>query len=235
MRTLLLIGWLIVPVVVGAYHYGPGQDQLVLDDAAQVLAEADRAAAAEQWQAASDGYEKAQALLPPGRTAEVRRVRLERAKARMYLRQLPEASAELKGLVEEIQAEKEADPALLDEARGALAGAEYYMTWLMRLEGLGREEWEPEIEGARQTYRLLAEQAERKGDARAADRWRQDLEGAIRLARMEPGELQARAIPKQCQGCKSGQCKKPGRSKAKGDKKDARGASSGPPPDDSGS
>ncbi len=26
------------------------------------------------------------------------------------------------------------------------------MTWLMRLEGLGADEWEPEIESARQTY-----------------------------------------------------------------------------------
>ena len=55
---------------------------------------------------------------------------------------------------------------------------------------------------------------------------------------MDVGELQGLAIPTQCQGCKSGQCKKPGRKPGKSNsdqKKDARGASSGPPPDKSGS
>ena len=72
----------------------------------------------------------------------------------------------------------------------------------------------------------------------AARRHREDLESAIRLARLDVGELQGLAIPTQCQGCKSGQCKKPGRkpSNSKSEqKKDARGASSGPPPDKSGS
>jgi hypothetical protein len=58
---------------------------------------------------------------------------------------------------------------------------------------------------------------------------------------MDLRELQGLDIPKQCSGCKSGQCKKPGNGKGKGlskggeKKKDARGASSGPPPDNSGS
>ncbi len=128
----------------------------------------------------------------------------------MFAKQLPEASADLDVLVAECRTDKQADPALLADAREALANAQYYMTWLMRLEGFPRDEWEPEIEGARQTYRLLAEQAEPTGD-RSAKQRKEDLESAIRLARMEPGELQGLPIPKQCQGCKSGQCKKPGR------------------------
>ena len=51
---------------------------------------------------------------------------------------------------------------LLDRIRGfgsALASAKYYLTWLMRLEGKTRAEWEPEIDGSRQLYRLLAEKA----------------------------------------------------------------------------
>ena len=50
MRTLVLLGWLMVPVLFGAYHYGPGQEKLRLDDVSRVLAEADRLAAGEQWQ-----------------------------------------------------------------------------------------------------------------------------------------------------------------------------------------
>ena len=47
----------------GAYHYGPGQEKLRLDDVSRMLAEADRLAAAEQWRAASARYEEALAIL----------------------------------------------------------------------------------------------------------------------------------------------------------------------------
>ncbi len=237
MRTLVLLGWLLVPVMLGAYHYGPGQERLKLDDASALVAEAEGQAAAEDYGKAVETYGEALALLPADRVSESRRLRLERAKAQMLARQLPEANVELKALVEEVAADKSADPRLLADARDALANSQYYITWLMRLEGLGRDEWEPEIEGARQTYRLLAEQATTRGDSKAVERHQEDLESAIRLARMEPGELQGLAIPKQCQGCKSGQCKKPGRGSkvGKNKPKDARGASAGPPPDNAGS
>ena len=238
MRTLVLLGWLLVPVAFGAYHYGPGQERLRLDDAATVLAEADRLAAAKLWQSAVAKYDAAQAILPEGRVEDVRRIRLKRAKAQMFAHQLPEASAALQDLVEQLQDDNSASAQLCDEAREAQASAEYYVTWLKRLEGLGEQEWEPDIESARQSYRLLAEKSESAGDQVAARRHREDLESAIRLARMDVGELQGLAIPTQCQGCKSGQCKKPGRKPGKSNsdqKKDARGASSGPPPDKSGS
>jgi hypothetical protein len=238
MRTLVLLGWLMVPVVFGAYHFGPGQERLRLDDAARSLAEADRLAASEQWQNAVSKYDEAQALVPEGRVEDVRRIRLKRAKVQMFAHQLPEANAALDELVSQMQDDKMASLALRDEAREAQANVQYYMTWLMRLEGLSADEWEPEIESARQTYRLLAEQAESAGDQTAAKRHREDLESAIRLARLDVGELQGLTIPTQCQGCKSGQCKKPGKrpgQKPSNQKKDARSAGAGPPPDKSGS
>ncbi len=240
MRTLVLLGWFLVPVLFGAYHYGPGQEKLRLDDVSRVLADADRLAAAEQWQAASARHEEALTVLPEGRIDEARRIRLQRAKTQMFANQLPEASVALQELVDQLQDDKSADPKLRDEARATLANAQYYMTWLRRLEGLGPDEWEPDIESARQTYRLLAEQDEAQGDETSAKQHREDLESVIRLARMDLRELQGLEIPKQCSCCKSGQCKKPGNGKGKGkgkgeEKKDARGASSGPPPDNSGS
>ena len=239
MRTFGLLAWLMVPVLVGAYHYGPGQEKLRLDDVSRLLTEADTLAAGQHWSDASSLYEKALGLLPPGRVDEARRIRLQRAKVQMQNHQLPEASSALKELVDQLEADNSADPKLRDDARAALASSQYYMTWLMRLEGLGAEEWEPEIEDARQSYRLLAEQAEARGDQKAAGKHREDLESAIRLARLDVGELQGIDIPKQCQGCKSGQCKKPGKgknpSKKREKKKDARNAGAGPPPDDSGS
>lgn len=241
MRTVVLLVWLMIPVLVGAYHYGPGQEKLRLDDVARLLADADRLAASEQWSEASSRYEKALAMLPAGNVEEARRIRLERAKVQMFDRQLPEANVALKELVDQLEDDPKSDPRLRDQARETLANSQYYLTWLMRLEGLGAADWEPEIESSRQTYRMLAEQAEARGDATAAKNHRENLESAIRLSRLELAQLQGLDLPKQCQGCKNCQGgRKPSKNKGKGPQgkqqpKDARGAGSGPPPDDSGS
>jgi hypothetical protein len=192
---LLLVGWLMLPLGVGIWHYGPGQDRVRLDEAAGLLTEAEHDAAAGNWAGAAEKYEEALKRLPADRVAEVRRVRLERAKAQMLARQLPAAHADLKTLVEELK--DGGDVTLLAEAREALANSQYYMTWLMRLEGQPRDLWEPEIESARQTYRLLAEQASAKGDDTAVKKNREDLEASVRLARMDLSELQGLPLPSQ--------------------------------------
>jgi hypothetical protein len=197
MRVLVLIGWLMVPVVVAAYHYGPGQEQLRLDDAAAMLRQADRHAASEEWADAAQRYDDALRLLPADRVREARRIRLERAKAQMLAKKLPEAHADLKALVEELKQDEKTEPTLLAEARSTLANSQYYMTWLMRLEGQSRDVWEPEIEAARQTYRLLAEQSEATADATAARKHAEDLESAVRLARLDLSELQGLPLPSQ--------------------------------------
>jgi hypothetical protein len=115
----------------------------------------------------------------------------------MLVEQLPVAHEELKGLVDDLTADPTADPKLLAEAQSALANSQYYLTWLMRLEGKPPEEWEPEIESARQTWRRLAEQAAADGQETEAQRCREDLEAAIRLARMDLKELQGLPLPSQ--------------------------------------
>ena len=197
MRKILLLVWLMMPVLVGAYHYGPGQQRMLLDDVSVILTLADENAAAKKWSAAVKNYEEVLALLPEERKHEIRRVRLERAKAWMFDRKLPEAHQDLTNLVDDLKSDENADERLLFEARSALANSQYYMTWLMRLEGQPRERWEPEVEASRQTYRLLAEQSERSGDAKAAEKNREDLESSIRLARLDLGELQGLPLPSQ--------------------------------------
>jgi hypothetical protein len=120
---------------------------------------------------------------------------LERAKCRMLSGELPEANAELRALVQELEGDPQADTALRFDARRTWANSEYYMTWLQRLEGASEEEWLPRIERARQVYKLLAED-----DATAAETKldvQEDLEAAIRLARMDLGELAGLPLPSQ--------------------------------------
>jgi len=242
MRVLLLLAWIMTAVMAVFYHGGPGQQRLLLDDIDQSLKRAEQYVAAGNWSGADQEYERALTLLPTDRQQEIYQVRLQRAKAQMQIAELPEANLELSILVDELRDDKDVPAELMNDAQEALANSQYYMTWLMRLEGLPRDEWEPEIESARQTYRLLSEQSLAAGNSATAEQNQEDLEAVIRLARMDLSELQGLTIPRQCQGCKSGQCKgsSSGKSRKKGggSKKkpeDVRGASSGPPPDNSGS
>jgi hypothetical protein len=236
MRILLLAAWvLLVPVAV-AYHLGPGQAQKALDGTADKLAGADRLVAEEDYAAAVEAYDEALKLLPPDHKAAGRAIRVERAKAMMLAGKLPEGHADLAALVDDLQEDAAADPKVLTEARAALANSQYYLTWLLRLEGMGQDVWEPEIEASRQTYKLLAEQAERQGDAAAARKYKEDLESSVRLARMDLSDLQGLPLPCQCQGCCSGQCKSRGNkpSKQKPEKTDIRSAGSGSQPETGG-
>ena len=197
MRKTLLLLWLMIPVLFGAYHYGPGQDRMQLDDAADYLARAYQHATAERWLDAVSDYDEALELLPSEEIHSIRRARLERAKSQMMVKKLPEAHRDLEQLATEMRDDANADRALLDEVRAAHANSQYYMTWLMRLEGEPKERCEPEIEAARQTYRLLAESAETTGKAELTSRYKKDLESVIRLARMELTELQGLPLPSQ--------------------------------------
>lgn len=199
MRNILLAGWLVLPIAAWAYHEGPGQDRQALDQADAVLVAAHKAADTGEWKLAVSKYQEALSLLPkeletPLLRKTENRIKLELNKARMLASGLPDAREDLELLVEGMVSEKDTDPAMLAEARQALARAQFYTTWLMRLEGLTREQWEPEIEAARQNYRLLAEGEK---DAAKAEQHRGDVEAAIRLARLDIEDLQGLPLPSE--------------------------------------
>ncbi len=134
--------------------------------------------------------------------ATSRRIRVSAAKAKLNASKLVEARKELKDLVKELSEDPTTadDPvasALLDETRAAHANSQYYWTWLMRLEGAPRTEWEPEVEVARQTYRLLAEEAEGRGETKMALSHMEDMEASLKLARLDLEELQGLPLPSQ--------------------------------------
>ena len=197
MRKALIGLWLLLPLVGAAWHYGPGQQRLLLDRISSLLDEAENAIAEEIWDDAVGALEQALALVPDDRPTLARRIRLERAKVQMQCGQLPQAHRDLLALLDELAGDPAVPARLLRETRETLAGARFYMTWLMRLEGLPRQEWESEIEAARELYRLLAEEAVREGRQQAATRHQDDLEAAIRLARMDLQQLQGLPLPNQ--------------------------------------
>jgi predicted negative regulator of RcsB-dependent stress response len=234
MKILVLTLWCLAPLGLLAYHYGPGQQELQLDAAAASLGQAKAKAGNGSLKEAIAGYEETLAKLPKDRIDEARRIRLELAKTRMEAAELPKAREELAALAEELAQDPNAHAGLRDDTLATLATSRFYMTYLMKLEGLPDSEWEPEIEAARQERKLLVQRATEAGDEKGAAKHADDLESAIRLARMEPEELYGKAIPKQC-NCKSGKCNNPSPNPGKKKPEDSRGASSGPPVDGQGS
>src|SRR5262249_59601006 len=107
--------------------------RMALDATAAQLAAAERRAAEKDYAAAVDLYDQALKLLPADRKAEAPRIRLERAKAMMLAKKLPEGHADLKALVDELQDDPNAEAATLAEARSVMANSQHYVTWLMPL------------------------------------------------------------------------------------------------------
>ncbi len=208
MRTVVLVLLILAPAGALAYHYGPGQSLLALDNADADVRCAPKHLERDEYAQAIAAYTAALERIPATQTDVIRRVRLERAKAHLQNSGLPEAYDELTALKDECEAAGASPaPEFAQDLRRTLAEAQYYMTWLQRLEGEPREAWDPDIEASRQNYKLLADAARAAGDHAEALRLEGDLESAIRLARLDISELQALPLPKQCCSCCSGKCK----------------------------
>ena len=233
-KTILLYCWLLTPIALLAYHYGPGQSGLARDFSAEKIALAAQLEQSEDWAGAMQAYADALAKMPATDQAARWQIRLAQGKARMHTGELPEAIEDMDGLLAEMEKGNAAATAIQD-VRSNLATAQYYAAWLMRLEGASAAEWTVQAESARQHFRLLAEDG-LKADPTAARGHQENLEATIRLERMDLTELQGLPLPKMCQGCKNvsqkcrsqcnSKCKKPGEKKTK----DARGAGTGEMP-----
>lgn len=230
---LTLYAWLLAPVALLAYHFGPGQAGLQRDEAARLMAIATEAEQKEDWPAALRAYKEALARIPAAETKLRNQVRLAHAKVRMYSGEIVEAMADLEVMLAEVSGDT-AQKALGEEVRTTLGAAQYYIAWLMRLEGATAEEWTVQAENARQHFRLLSEES-LKADPASAQEYQKSLEAVIRLVRMDTSELRGQPLPKFCCNCKdvSQKCRSQcdSRSKRPGDKpSDARKAGYSEPP-----
>ncbi len=197
MRSLLIVAWLFLGLGLAIFHFGPGQHQVEIDRIAAVLNTARSSVDAGQYADAVNGFDEVLTSMPPEKVTESRAINLEKAKAQMMAAQLPESRQLLERLLAEVTADETVDVRFESEVRAALASSQYYTTWLMRLEGLPEEQWKPEIEAARQQYTQLTKIADQVNDADLQTRSHEDLESAIRLARMDISELQGLPLPNQ--------------------------------------
>jgi hypothetical protein len=224
MKRWLLLLWLLLPLPVVVWHFGPGQRWLARDRVHTLVRQARAAEQRADWAAAEGSYRDAAAALGQG-DARLK-MELDLALVRTRFRQ--------GGAVEAIDGAQSIltdprfpsmPPDLQQEARELAGRIHYYAAWVMRLEGAQRDLWMEAAELARQNFRMLAEDAapSAKADARPepapaprpapaapaaaastdppaiATSRRTNLETAVRLQRMSLTELMARPLPEEGQ------------------------------------
>lgn len=196
MKRWLLLCWLLLPLPVIVWHFGPGQQWLARDRANTLIRQARLAEAGSDWARAAQQFGAAAALVGTGDPAT--KLRLDLAQVRVNYRQGAAVEA-IDGAVGILANRNfESQPADLQREARELAGRiHYYAAWVMRLEGAQRDLWLEEAEFARQNYRLLTESALAQRALEQSARDQTNLESAVRLQRMSLMELMARPLPEE--------------------------------------
>src|SRR5262245_28435843 len=105
-KKILFTVWLLVPVALLAYHFGPGQARLSAERAVQKIAEARQLEATEQWDEAVQAWADALAATPADKSMQRLQIQLAHANARVYTGELPEAMDDMEKLLTEAQSTK---------------------------------------------------------------------------------------------------------------------------------
>lgn len=222
MRKKLVFVWLAAAIGLFCIHYGPGQKWLATDRSSKLHDEARASEKNGDWEQAREKYEAALEALPKEGYQKDRRVlRISRALTYLNTKDVAEATDQLETLLEDTRDAAEPDLDLIHDLRGALAHAEYYTAWHMRLENAPRQEWLKELEVARQNFRYLAESTPETSA-------RRNLEAAIFLARMDIEKLEGLPLPEENAGKGSeGVSEKRGEQQEEGEPGDQEGEGEG--------
>jgi len=198
MNRWFLLSWLLLPLPLLVWHYGPGQKWLARDQAHVLVTRAQQAEARGNWQEADSLYREASAKA--GSADPRLKARFELALVRTRYRM--GSAVEALDMADRMLADPkfhEQPEEFQREARELAGRIHYYAAWVMRLEGAQRELWMEEAELARQNFRMLAEDglaALRTNDSHLQQT---NLETAVRLQRMSLTELMARPLPEEGQ------------------------------------
>jgi hypothetical protein len=202
MKRWLLLLWLLLPLPLVVWHYGPGQRWLAQDRAAMLVRRGQQAEGKRDWAGAEALYRDAVSKI--GNSDPAVRTRLDLGLVRCRYRQggAVEAVDEVDRILGDARFAGLPAP-LQREARELAGRIHYYAAWVMRLEGAQRDLWMEEADLARQNYRLLTESSMDAGLAQYGSVQQTNLESAVRLQRMSLTELMGRRLPEEGQ-CMSG-------------------------------
>jgi tetratricopeptide (TPR) repeat protein len=195
MKRWLILLWLLIPVGLLSYHFGPGQDALLFRQAQAHLATAEKFEQEGHYEEAIEAYAESQANLPPEEpndsASAVARVQLRMAqiRGRFQLGQLAETIENLNGLILEVEREHGAHSPLAYDVRDFLGRVHFQAMVALRLESAEEEVWRRHWELSRQNFRYLAEHTQ--GARNQLDR--QNLEVVIKSFNTPPPPTAASA------------------------------------------
>lgn len=181
-KKYLVLVWLLIPVGLLSYHYGPGREALAWQEAAAIRAQAKAAEAAGHWELAAKTYGQAVGAVPsspvpssagpsshtlssdvaahvdPGEAALARdQLRLAQLRTQFQLGDLAQSLADLDQFVKHVESAHGLDSPVTFDARDLLGRVHYHAMVALRLESAEKEVWMRHWELARQNFRFLAE------------------------------------------------------------------------------
>ena len=89
MRKLFIFIWLLVPLGAAAYHFGPGQQKIKIDQTDQHIGLAENHLSNGEFAEAVIEFDQALSLLPKENISTANRLRLEKARLQHLLNPFP--------------------------------------------------------------------------------------------------------------------------------------------------
>jgi tetratricopeptide (TPR) repeat protein len=158
-----VLAWLLIPVGLLSYHFGPGQDALAFRQAQERLANARQLEAAGHYKEAIEAYAEALVTLPatdePSADLSVARdqLRLAQIRGHFQLGRLAETIESLNVLVADVEREHGPHSRLAYDVRDFLGRVHFQAMVALRLESAEQDVWRRHWELSRQNFRYLAE------------------------------------------------------------------------------
>jgi hypothetical protein len=198
MKRFALFLWLLLPLPIVVWHYGPGQKWLARDQAHVLIQNAQRFESQKNWTEAESRFTEAANKI--GTTDRRLKAQLDLALVRARYRQggAVEAIDRIDSLINEPKFHSQPTE-LQREARELAGRIHYHAAWVMRLEGAQKDLWMEEAELARQNFRMLSEETLAAGRTNYSQLQQTNLESAVKLQRMGLVELMAKPLPEEGQ------------------------------------
>ncbi len=183
-KKWLVMVWLLIPVALLSYQFGPGQKYLAWKDASALRDEAVQQESEKHWEQALTAYGQAAGAVPSqgddASAAALARdqLRLAQIRSAFQLGKLDDTLTDLRQFVEAASATHGPESDLACDARDFLGRVHYQAMIALRLESAKKEVWMKHWELSRQNFRFLAEHS--KAARNALDR--KNLEVVIKSA-----------------------------------------------------
>jgi tetratricopeptide (TPR) repeat protein len=159
----LIVLWLLIPVALLSYHFGPGQRELAWREAGASYTAAAEYEQQQHWEQAIDAYGQALNTVPTtaedvsAATLARDQLRLAQLRAAFQLGKLDDTLTDTRQFVEHVESTHGAESSLAYDARDFLGRVHYQAMIALRLESAEKQVWMKHWELARQNFRFLAE------------------------------------------------------------------------------